>query len=571
MRSTQLKGLVVAAALVLLLTPALYAQTTRGSIEGTVVSGEGAPLPGVTVTVSSDDLIGGARVVVTDADGQFRVTNLPPADYSVDFALEGFATLHRDNVHVSINQSTTIRVSMTGAFGEEVVVTGESALVNTTSAETGVSIDSSMFGSLATGRDYTAIARVAPGAQTDASGTTFYGSTGAENAYYIDGVNTTGVELGQQGKALNFEFIEEVQVKTGGYNAEYGRNTGGIINVITKSGGNEFHGDVFGYYDSDSLQAEPGGRGERARSPARSAHRLHPPGLRRRPRRLLRQGQAVVLRRLRPGGQRAHPRVDRELRRPSSPARRPGQEFKDKTDRDLYAGQADLAVSPTAHAVSFSRLRRPDRPSEGALGSLAGPADATTRQTSTPAATDYVVNYDGVLSDQLRGQRPGRRSTTRRPRPAAPARTWSASSTTPTRWATAPSPAAGPGAPSSVRHRFLPGPGVRPRPVPRRRLLLRRQLRRRPRVQGRRRVRGRLGEERQLQLRRSADLPLQLHRLAVPERQRLLLPPPLLHRPPKIDADNATAADINNPLTVDTKAEDVAYFAPGHLAGRCRT
>ena len=108
-------------------------------------------------------------------------------------------------------------------------------------------------------------------------------------------MNTTGVEYGFQGKELNFEFIQEVDVKTGGYEAEFGRSTGGIINVITKSGGNEFHGDVFGYFDDDSLQATPktvvsaGGtaRGSGAR-------------LRRRPRRLLRQGPAVVLRRLRP-------------------------------------------------------------------------------------------------------------------------------------------------------------------------------------------------------------------------------------------------------------------------------
>ena len=104
--------------------------------------------------------------------------------------------------------------------------------------------------------------QVAPGVSTDANPNnptqntiTVYGSSGAENAYYIDGVNTTNAEYGFQGKELNFEFIQEVDVKTGGYQAEYGRATGGIINVITKSGGNDFTGDVFGYYDADSLQA----------------------------------------------------------------------------------------------------------------------------------------------------------------------------------------------------------------------------------------------------------------------------------------------------------------------------
>src|SRR6185295_11259295 len=88
------------------------------------------------------------------------------------------------------------------------------------------------------------------------SSITVYGSSGAENAFYIDGVNTTNMEYGFQGKELNFEFISEVDVKTGGYEAEFGRSTGGIINVITKSGGNTFTGDVFGYTDTDSLQSD---------------------------------------------------------------------------------------------------------------------------------------------------------------------------------------------------------------------------------------------------------------------------------------------------------------------------
>ncbi|MET0618862.1 MAG: TonB-dependent receptor, partial [Thermoanaerobaculia bacterium] len=77
-----------------------------------------------------------------------------------------------------------------------------------------------------------------------------------ENAYMVDGANTTGVEIGNQGKVMNFEFIQEVEIKAGGYEAEYTGAQGGILNVVTKSGGNEFHGDVFGYWDDDGLQAE---------------------------------------------------------------------------------------------------------------------------------------------------------------------------------------------------------------------------------------------------------------------------------------------------------------------------
>src|SRR5207253_5343378 len=82
-------------------------------------------------------------------------------------------------------------------------------------------------------------------------------STSAENLFLIDGVNTTNVINGFQGKDINTEFVQEVEVKTGGYQAEYGRNTGGVINVVTKSGGNEFHGDVFGYYNNTNMRSNP--------------------------------------------------------------------------------------------------------------------------------------------------------------------------------------------------------------------------------------------------------------------------------------------------------------------------
>ena len=121
-----------------------------------------------------------------------------------------------------------------------------------------------MFEALPTDRNYAAVAQVTAGVNTqvdpynpsnDSTALTVYGSSKSENSYVIDGLDTSGVEYGTQGTTLNFEFIQEVEVKTGGYEAEFGRSTGGIINVITKSGGNEFHGDAFGYYNNDGLQA----------------------------------------------------------------------------------------------------------------------------------------------------------------------------------------------------------------------------------------------------------------------------------------------------------------------------
>ena len=140
-------------------------------------------------------------------------------------------------------------------------VTAQAATVETESNTVGRNLDAAAFQALPTGRNYASVAQLASGVNTDNSdlrntSITVYGSTGLENAYLVDGANTTGVEIGSQGKVLNFEFIQEVELKAGGYEAEYTGAQGGILNVVTKSGGNEFHGDAFGYFDNDSLQAE---------------------------------------------------------------------------------------------------------------------------------------------------------------------------------------------------------------------------------------------------------------------------------------------------------------------------
>ncbi len=237
-----------------LVTGSAMAQATRGEIRGKAVEESGVGLPGVTVSLSSPALQG-AQATVTGADGAYSFLALPPGEYAVNFNLPGFQARSQEKMRVSMGSTTKVDAIMAPAFSDEIVVTSETPLVNTSDTTIGVDLSSDFYDDLPTGRNYTAVANVTPGAQADASGQTFYGSTGAENAYYIDGANTTGIEFGTQGTQLNFEFIDEVQVKTGSYNAEYGRATGSVINVVTKSGGNEFHGDLFGYYDADSLQA----------------------------------------------------------------------------------------------------------------------------------------------------------------------------------------------------------------------------------------------------------------------------------------------------------------------------
>ena len=261
---SSLRRLPLAIALLFIAT-SLAAQTT-GSIIGTVVGADGSALPGTTVQATSPSLQG-ARVAVTDASGSYHLPLLPPGRYNVTASLEGFAPAAFSNAMVALGRDSTVDFTLRLATSAEITVSAHAPVLDTSSTTAGESIGTRSIETLPTGRNYSSIAQVTPGVSSDANpsadnitgvyGSTIsvYGSSGAENSFYVDGVNTTNVEYGFQGKELNFEFIQELDVKTGGYEAEYGRSTGGIINVITKSGGNAFHGDAFGYLFNDSLQS----------------------------------------------------------------------------------------------------------------------------------------------------------------------------------------------------------------------------------------------------------------------------------------------------------------------------
>ena len=236
------------------------AQTT-GSIEGQVNVATGGALPLARVEAKGPALQG-SRTVTTDASGRYKLSLLPPGTYEVTYSKQGFAPETRKDVAVHLDRETTVDVALKISMEETVIVTGVGEAVDVTSTTLGLSLNAEAIEAIPTGRNYTSIVRIVPGIASDAnpenqtqSTITVYGSSGAENAFYIDGVNTTGIEYGFQGKELNYEFIDAVDVKTGGYEAEYGKSTGGIVNVVTKSGGNQLHFDVFGYFDNDGLQS----------------------------------------------------------------------------------------------------------------------------------------------------------------------------------------------------------------------------------------------------------------------------------------------------------------------------
>ena len=259
MKSVFRFSLALSACLLLIAPMVVFAQTT-GEIQGTVNGTDGRPLPGVTVEASSPSLQG-TRVSVTGNDGQFRFISLPPGSYKVRGNLSGFTTVEKVAV-VRLDSAVTVQMQLQVSAKEELVVTGEAPVVDSTTAESGTNIRQEIAQKLPVGRNYASVVAIQPGVNTDQSETqgraiafTIYGATSVENSYLVDGVNTTNVIKGFEGKALSQEFIEEVQVKSSGYEAEYGRSTGGVINVVTKSGGNDFHGDGFGYFNTKSLTA----------------------------------------------------------------------------------------------------------------------------------------------------------------------------------------------------------------------------------------------------------------------------------------------------------------------------
>ncbi len=235
------------------------AQTaTTGAIQG-VVSDKtnGEPLAGVTVTVTSPSLQG-AQTAITDDKGFFKITELPPGEYLVTYYyLE--ITVERSGLTVGVNKVTPGHQKLDqGKAGGEVVKIQDSApTIDPTSTTQGITIDKNYIKNVPVpGRTFESALGAAAGSQNDGSGgVSFSGSSGLENQYYVDGVNTTGLTYGTVGSPVINDFIEEIEVITGGYNAEYGRATGGVINVVTKSGSNEFKGSVFGYWQPGQLTA----------------------------------------------------------------------------------------------------------------------------------------------------------------------------------------------------------------------------------------------------------------------------------------------------------------------------
>lgn len=226
--------------------------TQTGTINGKVSDDEGQPLPGVTVTAKSPVLILPQLDVITNEKGYFRFIALIPGSYTVTFGLTGFNTLVRKGIKVTLGATSTLNVHMEiSPIKETILVIGQSPVIDVQKTTMTTSFNEDFLTSIPTERrELNSIFSMAPGS----TGDTYHGSTTRDNAFMIDGVNISDPRSGALLVSYGFDIMEEISIKAGALSAEHGDARGAVVNVVTKSGGNEIHGQANFYYRNKDTQ-----------------------------------------------------------------------------------------------------------------------------------------------------------------------------------------------------------------------------------------------------------------------------------------------------------------------------
>src|SRR5215813_4348998 len=235
------------------------AVTNTGTLFGVVSDSEGKPLPGVRVTISAP-VLQGVRTATTNAAGEYSFPLLPPGTYRAEFVISAFDTAERSDLVVSAEKSTRVNVTLSLArVTENVAVRGDQVVIDPTQTDLQQNFkeDYLKYASIGqAGRQYQSVLEQVGGVadQSGAGGNpSFFGANLGGNVYLIDGLNTTDVVTHTFTSNIPFDSIAEIAVKQGGYEAEYGKALGGVVNLITKSGGNQFSGSLDVRYQSDKL------------------------------------------------------------------------------------------------------------------------------------------------------------------------------------------------------------------------------------------------------------------------------------------------------------------------------
>lgn len=240
---------VTAGALLLALAQPASAQTT-GGLSGQIIDAQTQNPVADAVVIATSPALQGEQTAVTDATGTFEITLLPAGAYTLNVQREGYQPFTQAGLKVSLDRTVKIKLQLVpeAVQAGAVEITVAKPVISTSSETTGGTITKEQMTLVPygrAGRGFEQVVQSVPGVHTDPFGASMNGAGSMETNYIIDGVQVNDPAYGTQGTTLLQDFIQEVDVKTGGYQAEYGRSTAGIINVVTKSGGNEFHGSVF--------------------------------------------------------------------------------------------------------------------------------------------------------------------------------------------------------------------------------------------------------------------------------------------------------------------------------------
>jgi hypothetical protein len=263
------------AAVILIACSFAFGQQTTGSIEGTVKDSAGALVPNITLTITNAKAtsaettttgIGGGfkQTVATNEEGSFRVLRVPPGMYDVvTTASGGFGEARYENVTVAIGQSTQLTVTINPGNTATVVdiVASESVAVDPTSNAIQTTISAQEIELIPKSTGFTGLLKTVPGTRPESrsGGFSVDGSSGGENVFVIDGQEVTNYRTGTLNETYNVptQLVQEVQVKSGGFEATYGGATGGVVSVVTRGGGNDFHGEFGMQWETSKFNGNP--------------------------------------------------------------------------------------------------------------------------------------------------------------------------------------------------------------------------------------------------------------------------------------------------------------------------
>jgi len=243
------------------LTVSVIGQEQYGNIEGNLKDPQGAVVPNVSVTISNSNT-GFKRTTITNESGFFRVLQLPPGTYAVTTgAISGFSATKKENVVVTLGNTTPVEIALPVGSGTNIVditATDEVQSIDPTGTKVMTNLTARQIELLPKGVNFAGVLKAVPGTRQEANSGGFQvdGASGSENSFVIDGQEVNNFRTGalRTNQTLPTQFVQEVSLKSSGFEAEFGGATGGVINVVTKGGNNVWHGEFGSQFTSNKLE-----------------------------------------------------------------------------------------------------------------------------------------------------------------------------------------------------------------------------------------------------------------------------------------------------------------------------